>query len=138
MLYIPAFIIFDHSVQDDKELAHTGCKGDLRRFSGLFKTFIKRLNSWVETRCGNGCHVKHGSQSTSAAPDDAFTFEFSAVAVHRRNANKGCYLFAVQASQLWKAGNEHGRKHGALRRRSSFSIHTGEFCMFFFMVLSIS
>ena len=93
---------FNHRVEDDQELVHTGGQCHLLRLAFLAKSLVERLNHWIASTCHQGCHVQHGSNLGASAPNDLFPSTFATVVIKWRDSHQATNLLVAQTPQLWQ------------------------------------
>lgn len=103
-------VCFDHGVEDDEELAHTGGDDDLERLSSGFKALREDTDHGVVSLCGEGCHIEGTADMRASTPNGTLTLEFPAVAIEGGQAGESTDLLAIELSEFRKIGEErYGR-----------------------------
>ena len=90
--------MFEHGIENDQELAHTGGKGDFLGFPGSTESLVEGANYGIEARGDNGVHVQDGPHVSPATPHRAFAAQRAAVAIEGCDADQGRNLFMCQGT----------------------------------------
>ncbi len=57
VFWLPGGVVFNHSIHDRKQFAHTGDDDHLGRFPGPFETICESFDRRIAANRGNRCHV---------------------------------------------------------------------------------
>src|SRR4030042_3787525 len=96
----PGSTMFNHSVQDSKELTHTGSKSHLLFLSRGTEALIKGSDDGIMP-CGyEGTHVEYSPYLSSPSPDTPLAPDVAAIAIKGSNTHQSSYLSAVQSAQF--------------------------------------
>ena len=110
---VPLGVGFHHGVEDDHKLADAGDGHNLGGFGGpplapRCQAFRKALHRLIDAFGGQGGHVEHGANGTSAAKDRPQSLAWSTVTIEWGHADESGDLLPIQLPQLGKFGNERG------------------------------
>src|SRR5262245_59521599 len=111
MLRIPVRIRFDHGVEDDQELAHTGGEDHLGDFAGGFQALTELLEDGVMLHPHQGRHVEDTAQRLATAADEAFTGVVTAVVGEGSHADECGDFLPVEFAEFRELGDEGGSGH---------------------------
>ena len=79
--------------------------------ASLREPFVKFADQRVEADRGQNGHVENGPDGATTTPNTTFPAKFTAVAVHRGNADKSGYLTTAQVPKLGKVCKQLPRQH---------------------------
>ena len=121
--------MLEHGVENNQQLAHASCEGQFLGFTSSQQPLVEVSYDGVEAAGHQRSHVEGGTDPCASTPDGAFTSQSATVPVERSHPHQGGDLPAVQGAQLRQVRQECKREllsnTGTVRRRSSFSRHTG-------------
>ena len=105
--------MFEHSVQDSEQLAHTGGEGCFLGFTGGTQAMVESTDDRIMAGSYQGSHVESRPYHGSPAPNRALASQVATVPVKRGDAYQSSDLPAVQIAQLREIGQKGGREDGA-------------------------
>ncbi len=106
---LPGGSTFNHRVEDDQELVHTGGQCHLLRLLFLTEALVERLNDGIAPGCHQGCHVQHGSDLSTSAPNHLLASMLATVMIERSYPHQATNLLVAETAQLWQVHEERTR-----------------------------
>ena len=81
--------MLEHGVEDNEQLAHTGCEGQLLGLTSGQQPLVEVLDDGVEAAGYQRSHVQGGTDPGASTPDGAFASESAAVPVEGSHSHQG-------------------------------------------------
>lgn len=104
----PRYLIFDHGVEDDKELSHGGDQRDHFLLSSVHEALVEGFELGVVTDGCDGGHVERFADLHTSSAGGPFAAQGSTVAVGGSDSDEPGDLLPVELSELGKLGDESG------------------------------
>ena len=73
--------MLEHGVEDNEQLAHARCEGQLLGLAGGQQTPVEVPDDWVVLASHQRPHVQDGAEPGASAPDGPFASQRAAVSV---------------------------------------------------------
>ena len=102
--------MLEHRVEDNQQLAHAGCEGQLLRLTSGQQPLVEVPYDGVEAAAHQRSHVQGGADPCASTPDGAFATQRTAVPVEGSYAYQSGDLPTVQRAQLRQVGQEGERE----------------------------
>ena len=102
----PRGATIEQGVEDNEQLAHTGCEGQLLRLTSRQQTLVEVPDDGVVAASYQRSHVQGSTDPGAPSPDRPFAPQCAAVPVEGSHAHQGGDLPAVQGAQLRQVGQK--------------------------------
>ena len=121
-------MVFDHSVQDRQQLAHTGRQGDLRRLTSGPQALVERFAPGMMAGRHEGPHRPRGPHVGTPSPGLPTAPEGAAIPVPGGHPDQGSQPLATQCAHLRqvkpsRAGTDGANPRDAAEQRLTFPPH---------------
>ena len=98
--------MLEHGVEDDEQLTHAGCEGQLLRLPSGQQPLIEVADDGVEATSCQRPHVQDCAYPGASAPDGPLASQGAAVPVEGSHSHQGGDLPAVQRAKLRQVGQK--------------------------------